>query len=260
MGLTLNRAALEMLQIPIPGLAEQQRIAATLNQVEALRTRRHEALAHLDELIQSIFLDIFGDPVQNPHGWTRRRLGELIDNIDSGRSPVCLNRSARDGEWGVLKLGAVTSCRYDPGQNKALPEVAESMKRHEVKNGDLLFSRKNTLDLVATWAIVRTTPPRMLPPDLIFRMRLRPSSGAEAVYVHQLMIQPTKRRLVQLLAAGSAGPMPNISKAKLAKVPVELPPLRLQREFVRQVEAIERLKERQRAQLRVPEGRLAGTV
>ena len=57
------------LEIPVPSLAEQTRIARILDAADALRAKRREALAQLDTLLQSTFLDMFGDPVTNPMGW-----------------------------------------------------------------------------------------------------------------------------------------------------------------------------------------------
>ena len=65
----LNKAKLQILQIPLPPLAEQKRIAGILDAADALRAKRREALAQLDTLLQSTFLDMFGDPVTNPMGW-----------------------------------------------------------------------------------------------------------------------------------------------------------------------------------------------
>ena len=59
---------LKRLQIPLPPLDEQKRIAGILDAADALRAKRREALAQLDTLLQSTFLDMFGDPVTNPWG------------------------------------------------------------------------------------------------------------------------------------------------------------------------------------------------
>ena len=64
-----KRSTLEDLQIPLPPLAEQKRIAGILDAADALRAKRREALAQLDTLLKSTFLDMFGDPVTNPMGW-----------------------------------------------------------------------------------------------------------------------------------------------------------------------------------------------
>ena len=78
-GRNLNKAkSAKLLQIPLPPLAEQKRIAGILDAADALRAKRREALAQLDTLLQSTFLDMFGDPVTNPMGWEVRSLGEPI--------------------------------------------------------------------------------------------------------------------------------------------------------------------------------------
>ena len=61
-------------KIPLPPLDEQKRIAGILDAADALRAKRREALAQLDTLLQSTFLDMFGDPVTNPMGWEVQRL------------------------------------------------------------------------------------------------------------------------------------------------------------------------------------------
>jgi type I restriction enzyme S subunit len=103
--------------------------------------------------------------------------------------------------------------------------------------------------LVAACALVRETPPRLLMSDLMFRFRLRPDAKLDSTFLQQLLIYPTKRREIQKFAGGSAGSMPNISKARLKKTPIEVPPIPLQREFARRVTAVEALKTAQRASL-----------
>src|SRR5690606_29415613 len=71
---------------PLPPLPEQRRIAEILDKADALRAKRRAALAQLDTLTQSIFLDMFGDPATNPKGWPRKELQDLFD-IARGGSP-----------------------------------------------------------------------------------------------------------------------------------------------------------------------------
>jgi type I restriction enzyme S subunit len=110
----------------------------------------------------------------------------------------------------------------------------------EVQVGDLLFTRKNTYELVAAAALVWETPPRLLMSDLIFRLRLHPDAQMDSCFLHHLLTCPSKRR--EILASGAAASMPNISKARLGSVLVEVPPLELQRKFARHVAAAMRLK------------------
>ncbi|MFG3047479.1 restriction endonuclease subunit S [Streptomyces sp. NPDC048241] len=240
---SIRKTDLERLQVPLPPLAQQRRIVAALDQMEALRAKRRQAIALLDDLTQSIFLDMFGNPLQNAHDWDRLPLGDLLETIDSGVSPQCLDRPVKDGEWGVLKLGAVTKCVYQQGENKALPDGVEPQPRHEVRAGDLLLSRKNTPDLVGAAAYVRHTRSRLLMPDLIFRLVLRQDAPINGVYLHALLTHPGKRRVVQSLASGSAASMVNISKQKLLRLLCEVPPLALQSAFSRRVAIVEKERE-----------------
>lgn len=82
----VSKATVSKVEIPLPPLPEQRRIAAILDHADALRSKRREALAHLDELTQSIFIDMFGDPVVNPHDIASRPLTE-IGHLYSGGTP-----------------------------------------------------------------------------------------------------------------------------------------------------------------------------
>lgn len=83
--LQVNRGDIGELPISLPPLPEQCRIAAILDKADALRNKRREALAQLDRLAQSIFVEMFGDPVTNPKGWTVVKFGE-VGNLDRGVS------------------------------------------------------------------------------------------------------------------------------------------------------------------------------
>lgn len=240
----VSKATIARVEIPLPPLEEQRRIAAILDKAEALRAKRREAIAKLDQLLQSVFLEMFGDPVRNEKNWQRVALGDLLISIDSGKSPVCLDRKAKEHEWGVLKLGAVTKCRYIASENKALPEDETPNSRYEVQKGDLLFSRKNTRELVAACAIVRETPEKLLLPDLIFRLVIKKENRISPIYLHSLLTYPTKRKEVQSLAGGAAGSMPNISKAKLSELLVELPNIEFQKKYESIANSIEKLREK----------------
>ena len=245
----LGPKQLASFQIPLPPLAEQKRIAGILAAVDALRVKRREALARLDTLLQSTFLDMFGDPVTNPMGWEIEGFDNWLVNIDSGWSPKCLNRKALIGEWGVLKLGAVTWCEFDDSDQKALPPSLAPRPELEVAPGDLLFTRKNTHDLVAAVAYVHKVRPRLMLSDLIFRLRLKSGIEIRPAFLWQLLIQPKQRQVIQRFAGGSAGSMPNISKAKLKTLKLIKPPLDLQHRFAAVVESVEQLKLSQRAHL-----------
>lgn len=75
-------------KIPLPPLTEQQKIAEILDAADALRQKDQQLIAHYEQLGQSLFLEMFGDPVVNPKGWEQERLGNLVENLDGQRVPV----------------------------------------------------------------------------------------------------------------------------------------------------------------------------
>ena len=82
----INKTRFENLQIAYPPLEEQKRIAAILDKADQLRQQRQRAIDRLDDLLQSVFLDMFGDPVTNPMGWDKVSLGELAE-VKTGGTP-----------------------------------------------------------------------------------------------------------------------------------------------------------------------------
>ena len=81
----ISKAIVANIEIPLPPLETQRRIAAILDQADALRQKRQQAIAKLDELVQATFIDMFGDPVTNPKGWPIAKLNDL-GNLDRGVS------------------------------------------------------------------------------------------------------------------------------------------------------------------------------
>lgn len=238
----LSATIVRDLEIELPPLNDQIRIAHLLGKVEGLIAQRKQHLQQLDDLLKSVFLEMFGDPVRNERGWDKKVFSDLLAEIESGSSPKCEARTAAEGEWGVLKLGAITSCIYRENENKALPPDVEPQPRHEVKNGDLLFSRKNTYELVAASAYVFKTRPKLLMPDLIFRFVFKDDAKVNPIFMWKLLTSTSQRKSIQSLAAGAAGSMPNISKTNLKQVLLPRPPLPLQNQFAVIVEKVESLK------------------
>ena len=172
---------------------------------------------------------MFGDPDNNSKNWPLVSLKDCLVAIDSGKSITCENYPRTGDLPAILKLSAVTSGEYQPEENKQLPLAEQFIKEAEVHVGDLLFSRKNTLEYVGMTALVKQTPPKLMMPDLIFR--LVPQENVRPQYLHQLINHPMYRGTISGLANGSAGSMPNISKQKLNNLAIPLPPVELQMEI-----------------------------
>ena len=106
----ITRKVISDLELPLPPLEQQRRIAAILDQADRLRTLRREALAKLDRLLQATFLDMFGDPVTNPLGWEVKKFEET-GTLERGKSkhrprndPVLLG-----GSYPLIQTGEVTN-------------------------------------------------------------------------------------------------------------------------------------------------------
>ena len=90
-------AQVAKIRIPLPTVSEQRRIAAILDQADALRAKRREALAQLDRLAQSVFVEMFGDPVSNPMNWPMESLTDVC-HCYSGGTPSKSNPEYWQGD------------------------------------------------------------------------------------------------------------------------------------------------------------------
>lgn len=226
---------LQDLEVSVPSLDEQRRIAAILDHADALRAKRRQVLAHLDNLTQSIFHDMFGDPDEYP---IKAPFGGVA-SLAGGRNLVADDSSA-DSEFRVLKISAVTTGRFKPWEAKALPHEYVPPEEHLVRKGDLLMSRANTTDLVGAVALVDSDPSGLVLPDKVWRFVWH-DPQSEPVFFHALMSTPSIRRRISRLSSGTGGSMKNVSKAKLNLMPVPQVDVSLQRTFVDTVSAASRV-------------------
>ena len=125
----------------------------------------------------------------------------------------------------------MTTNRYLSHENKALPATLVPEPENEVKSGDLLFSRKNTFELVGACAFVFQTRARLMMPDLIFRFRFNDDACLNPLFLWGLLTDRSMRPAIQALAGGSAGSMPNISKGRLERLAIPKPPVEHQERF-----------------------------
>ncbi|MFF7130514.1 restriction endonuclease subunit S [Streptomyces sp. NPDC008240] len=243
---TTNIANLDLrrcaeLAIPLPPLAQQKRIAAVLDAVDALRAKRREAIALLEDLAQSIFLDMFGDPARNPLGWPVGKVGDLLISANYGSSA----KADMEGDIPVLRMNNVTaSGEIDMRDLKYLPKEQVSEK-YLVRAGDVLFNRTNSAELVGKAAIYRLAEEVAYAGYLV---RLRVSEENNPEYLAAFLNSRYAKRVLRLMSKSIVG-MANINAKEVQGMKILIPPLAEQKRFAAAITQVEAAKEPHRAHL-----------
>ena len=243
--LQVSKSDIASLQIPLPPLDQQKRIAGILDAADALRAKRREALAELDTLLQSTFLDIFGDPVTNPMGWEERSLGELAqDSFRNGLSPS--TQGTVDGE--VLTLSAITRGRFNFAAKKSARFGKPPSPSQRLSTDTFLICRGNgNRRLVGTGAYPDRSSNRVCFPDTMIGVEISPSVLA-AAYLQNVWRTRRVRRQIERGARTTSGTH-KVNQRLLSSVVFPVPPADLQLHFAAIVESVEQQRAIQRAHL-----------
>jgi len=227
------------LEIPLPPLPEQRRIVARIEalaaEIDEAKRLRREAVEQAGAFVASTKRSIFG--CQPDENWIP--LNNFVASIENGKSPATEGRPADADEWGVLKVGAVSFGRFDERQNKALPVSFKVPTHLEVKAGDFIMSRANTLELVGACTVVKTTRPKLMLSDKTFRFLFPKPSLVDERYLDYLLKSPALREQIERGASGTSPTMKNISKEKVLALRVPNTPLPEQRRIVAELDALQ---------------------
>ena len=249
-GIHLYPKDVARLRIPLPPLPEQKRIAGILDAADALRAKRREALAQLDTLLQSTFLDMFGDPVTNPMGW---RFGRLEDYFGKTRAGTCcgpFGSALKKREYvddGVPVWGIDNVKPNQFIQDRSLfitPEKFAQLRRYAVESGDILISRAGTVGRMCV--AVPSVEQSIIGSNLI-RLTLDPSTMSPTYFASLYTF--CGERLPGLRASGDEKAYSFLNTTRLKSLIVPLPPLNLQHGFAAIVESVEHQKASQRTHL-----------
>ncbi|SNV09194.1 Type I restriction enzyme EcoKI specificity protein [Rhodococcus rhodochrous] len=207
------------LEIPTPPkLEEQRRIASILDHADTLRAKRREAIARLDELTQSIFIDMFGG-VFAEASTESVKLRDLGVAFTSG-----LNVVAGAGEQHitnrVLKVNAISRGTFNSDELKPMPASYQPPESHRVHAGDLLATRASgTVDLICIATEAIDPLPDTFLPDKIWKID---TGNLGKNFVIELFRHPYFRRFVRNSASGASG-VRNISQAKVLAFEIAAP-------------------------------------
>ena len=236
----VSKKIVEEVAIPLPPLDEQKRIARILDAADALRTRRREALVQLDTLLQSTFLDMFGDPVTNPMEWDAFPLADFC-RTGSGGTPS-RKKMQRYYEGGTIPW---------------------------VKSGELREEVITSTDESITQAALRETNVKLVPKDAVLlalygatvgRLGILGTQATTNQAVCHIIPDPSRadfrymfhclsNQVSYLVGRGVGGAQRNISQRFVKSLTIPLPPLHLQRRFATTADSVEQQKARQQAHL-----------
>lgn len=231
----INLGILGELQIPLPPLPDQRHIVTVIEQADALRARRREAIGRLDELAQSIFIDMFGDTADDGHSWPISTIGEIADV--QGGLQVTAARKSYPVEIPYLRVANVYRDRLDLSEVKIIRASEAEIRRTMLAAGDLLVveghGNPEEIGRVAAWdgSIASCTHQNHL-----IRVRLD-RDRALPVYVSRYLNSHKGRRHLLASARTTSG-LNTISTSIVRSTPLPVPPLAVQREFSDRIDSI----------------------
>lgn len=220
----ISKAIVERIEIPLPPLDEQRRIAAILDKADALRHKRKRALQLLNGLKQSIFLEIFGNPQTNPKNWKSGCVGDLLDETQYGTS----SKAGSVGEYPILRMGNITSDgRVDLTDLKYIDIADKDVSKFLVRKGDILFNRTNSAELVGKTAVFDQDKPFAFAGYLV---RARVKKDVSPEYVSAYLNSRHGKAVLRSMAKSIVG-MANINAKELQSTPILQPCVEAQKQF-----------------------------
>lgn len=218
---------LKGLNVPIPPLNEQKRIAAIFEKVDSIRQKCNRGVKLADDLLHAIFLDMFGDPVKNPKGWVIDSLfkygafrnGMNFSKGESGATIKCLG-------VGDFKSLATITCMDNIGEIKLNTLPSDD---YLLKDGDIVFVRSNgNKALVGRCLTIYPGKGKVTFSGFCIRYRIEnPSLLPE--YLNFLFRTPSMKQ--QMLSGGQGANIQNISQGTLSALRIPVPPLEKQLAF-----------------------------
>lgn len=233
----VNRRDIGEMSLSLPSLDSQRRIAQVLDLADSLRAKRAAAIGQLEAVPESVFVGIFGDPRTNGRGWTLGRVDDLVESVSYGSS----SKAGSSGDFPMLRMGNITtSGRIDMTDLKYIDLPAAAVDRYTVRQGDVLFNRTNSRDLVGKTAVYRAASPVAFAGYLI---RVRMSDRHDPEYLAGYLNTRYAKRKLKSMCRSIVG-MANINAKELRAMEIPIVPQELQSRFAQLQATVERERSR----------------
>lgn len=235
---------LKNLQIPLPPLAQQQKIANILDAADALRQKDKALLAKYDELSQALFLDMFGDPVSNPKGWEVNQLKKLSTKIHSGNTP-------KGGSEVYVDEGITFFRSQNVWKNKLVYEdiafidqaTHDKMMKSSLKHGDILMTKTGRINTenssLGRAAMYLGEDDKANVNGHVYLIRLK--KGIVNKFVLHILTTKEYRGHIRSVCVGGIDKR-QLNKDHIEYFPIINPPIELQNKFVKLLTSIEEQK------------------
>lgn len=222
---------------PFPSIDKsiQLAIVSELDKINELIRLKKEQLKDFDNLAQSLFYEMFGDPVENEMGWEVKKLGDVCTDIKYGTSKP----ASENGRYTYLRMCNLTTDGFlDLSNTKQIDIPDDEIEKCIVRYGDILFNRTNSIELVGKTCLFDKKEPMVIAGYII---RVRLNDTLLPVVLSRMFNLASIKKLLRSMAKGAVN-QANINSKELASIRIPLPPLSLQRLFAQRIEQIEREK------------------
>ena len=240
----LSKATISKFKIPLPPLEEQKKIAAILDAADDYRQKTKALIDKYDELTQSLFLDMFGDPVTNPKGWEVRQLKQIL-NLDRPLTYGILKPEEHDVDGVVmLRIQDIKGSKVNNGDfHKVSKSLSQRYKRTILIGGEIVISLVGTIGLTAKISNHLK--------DSNLHRNLGLISLDEKIISQDYFFNYTlsKGFMFQIKSLTKGGNQPLLNLGSLERLEVNIPPLQLQNQFAERIQAIEVQKAQAQASL-----------
>ena len=244
MGTTLNKATISKQYISIPPLSTQLAIVSELDKINELIRLKKEQLKDFDNLAQSLFYEMFGDPVENEKGWEVKKLGEISSLICNGNTPKGGSEVYVDNGILFLRSQNVWKNRLDLDDVAFIDEAThKSLKKSALNHHDLLITKTGRVNTenssLGRTALFEGEDGSANINGHVYLVRLK--EGMVHKYVLYILISNSYRELIRRTCVGGIDKR-QLNKNHIEDFPIIFPPLSLQHLFAQRIEQIEREK------------------
>ena len=227
-GSVRDNLKLEMLKnfpIRIPSVEEQEYIVQALDKAKNIIDLRRSVLQKLDDLIKARFVEMFGDPIENPKNWEITTVGDIVTEVRYGTSKPAVE----GGQYPYLRMNNLTADGHlDLRDLKYIDISDEEIEKCVVRTWDVLFNRTNSIDLVGKTAVFDLSE-EMVIAGYIIRVRLKKNMLPE-VFSEYMNLKALKD-ILRSMAKGAVN-QANINAQELQSIKIYLPDIELQKQFV----------------------------